>query len=109
MLEKDENNTNAISEDSKSEVNEVTELSLAVGTLISAMHADFEYLWAWHCNIAMSMVDEGVDQLTANRGAARFLNILTTGAMGSGIDITQSERYKQLVEELSKQQDGTDA
>lgn len=41
--------------------------------LRQAIKSDADYAWSWHCNVAMSFVDEGVSHETANRGAARFM------------------------------------
>ena len=43
--------------------------------LKDAMKGDDAYAWSWHCNIAMSMVDEGFNHYKANLGAARFMQI----------------------------------
>ena len=60
----------------REDTNKVT-LSDSVRHVIRAMREDISYVWSWHCNIAMSAVDEGVDHETANRAAARFLQTLT--------------------------------
>jgi len=46
-----------------------------VEQLSEAFKNDAGYAWSWHCNLAMSMVDEGVDRVTANRAAARFMKL----------------------------------
>ncbi len=38
-----------------------------------AFFSDPEYAWGWHCNIACLLLDEGVDQLAANRRAQGFM------------------------------------
>lgn len=43
----------------------------AVQTLIEALKADPEYAWAWHCNVAMAAVDEGLSHYAANKAAAQ--------------------------------------
>ena len=48
----------------------------AVQTLIETLKADPEYAWAWHCNVAMAAVDEGLSHYAANKAAARFLSWL---------------------------------
>jgi len=45
----------------------------AFETLKQAIQNDHMYAWSWHCNIAMSFVDEGVDHETANKAASRFM------------------------------------
>ena len=42
--------------------------------IAAAMKADYGYAWAWHCNIAMASVDEGMERAAANRAAARFMH-----------------------------------
>ena len=51
-------------------------VSDAMAAIVGAMHADSDYAWSWHCNIAMAFVDAGGDRYTANQGAARFMKIL---------------------------------
>lgn len=46
----------------------------AFNTLQEAIKTDAEYAWAWHCNIAVHAADAGCDMLTANLGAARFMD-----------------------------------
>lgn len=41
--------------------------------LSSAIRDDPWYAWSWHCNIAMSYVDEGVTPEQGNKAAARFM------------------------------------
>lgn len=48
----------------------------AMKVVIGALRADPDYAWSWHCNITMSMVDEGIDHAAAEHGAQRFLNLL---------------------------------
>lgn len=48
----------------------------AVQTLIETLKADHAYAWAWHCNVAMAAVDEGLSHYAANKAAARFLSWL---------------------------------
>lgn len=48
----------------------------AVQTLIETLKADPAYAWAWHCNVAMAAVDEGLSHYAANKAAARFLSWL---------------------------------
>lgn len=47
----------------------------ALAALETAMAADPELAWAWHCNIAVSMQDEGVSHSVSNAGAARFMKL----------------------------------
>lgn len=50
-----------------------TEVSRAVGILTKALREDPGFAIAYHANIAMAMVDEGLDHAAANRGAGRFM------------------------------------
>lgn len=45
----------------------------AVTALEAAMKGDPGLAWAWHCNIAVAMQDEGVSHTVSNAGAARFM------------------------------------
>ena len=47
----------------------------ALDMLKRAMLKDADYAWSWHCAIAVSMLDEGVDHAVANRGAVRFMRM----------------------------------
>lgn len=55
------------------EVQSETEVSRAVKVLCQALRDDPSFKIAYVANIAMSMVDEGVDHTLANRGAERFM------------------------------------
>lgn len=44
--------------------------------IASQIRADRDYAWSWHCNIAMPMVDGGMDADAANEGAARVMQHL---------------------------------
>lgn len=59
----------------------------SMATVSKAIRNDPGYAWTWHCNIAMAAVDEGVDHMTANKLAARFLMILT------GVDTTKNPAF----------------
>lgn len=59
----------------------------SMATVSKAIRNDPSYAWSWHCNIAMAAVDEGVDHMTANKLAARFLMILT------GVDTTKNPAF----------------
>ena len=45
----------------------------AMDHLRGTLKADPDYAWAWHSNIAMAAVDEGMEREAANRAAARFM------------------------------------
>ena len=49
---------------------------LALWWLGRQLHADDEYAWAWHCNLAMAAYDEGLEHHAANRAAGRFMHSL---------------------------------
>lgn len=44
--------------------------------ITKAIKRDKDYAYSWHCNIAMSFVDEGGDHDRANRAAGRFMQML---------------------------------
>ena len=48
---------------------------------------DSSYAWAWHCNLAVPMKDEGIDHETANRAAARIMSTMF------GIDTSKFKEY----------------
>ncbi len=58
-----------------------------VTDLIEAFKLDPDYLWTWHCNIAMGFYDAGGDHKIANEGSARFLQNLT------GIDVRKHPHW----------------
>ncbi len=62
-------------------------VSEAVKTLSEAFKVDMHFAWTWHCNIAMSYVDEGGTSETANSAAARFMKL------AFGVDTKQCEEY----------------
>jgi hypothetical protein len=43
----------------------------AFAMLKLAIAADSGYAWSWHCNLAMPMIDQGVEPSLANEAAAR--------------------------------------
>lgn len=43
----------------------------------AALHADPEYAWSWHCNIAMPIMDElGCSHADANKCAVKLMKHL---------------------------------
>lgn len=64
------------------------EVPKAFETLKNAMSLDHGYAWGWHCNIAMSFVDEGGTRELGNKAAARFMQI------AFGIDTSKFEEYQ---------------
>jgi hypothetical protein len=47
----------------------------ALNIIKSAMRDDPGYAWSWHCNVAVSMMDEGAPHDAANAAAARFMRL----------------------------------
>jgi hypothetical protein len=47
----------------------------ALNIIKSAMRDDPHYAWTWHCNVAVSMMDEGAPHDAANAAAARFMKL----------------------------------
>ena len=70
----------------ESEVNMNT--SEAFDTLKSAIQADNDYAWTWHCNVAMPFADEGGSHEQANRAAARFMQTCFD------VDVTTFDQWK---------------
>jgi len=68
------------------------EIEEAMKILIDNMKADSEIAWAWHCNIAVPMQDEGIEHILSNRAAARIMYNLFN------IDITKHKHYQEIVE-----------
>lgn len=64
----------------------------AFNVLKQALQKDDSYAWSWHCNIAVSSMDEGMEHKAANRAAARFMYTCFD------IDITKFEEYKDIME-----------
>ena len=60
----------------------------AMNVIKKALNNDPDYAWGWHCNLAMSSFDEGMDRPSANRAAARFMQICF------GVDTTQNEHFE---------------
>ena len=52
---------------------DIDNLQIAFGVLQIALANNSDYAWAWHCNIAMSAFNEGVDIGIANKIANRFM------------------------------------
>lgn len=45
----------------------------AFEVLKKAIQSDPSYAWAWHCNIAVSAQDEGMEYNASQRAASRFM------------------------------------
>lgn len=70
----------------------------AMNTVITAMQADPDYAWSWHCNVAMAFVDAGGDPYTANQGAARFMRLLANVDPAHELPTKQAEAVPQDVD-----------
>lgn len=53
---------------------EINPIQEANSILKVAIKGDESYAWAWHCNIAIPIHDEGVDIEVANKAAARIMS-----------------------------------
>jgi hypothetical protein len=52
---------------------EAVPLPPAMAIVTKALQEDADYAWAWHCNLAMAAIDEGMEHYAANQAAARFM------------------------------------
>ena len=50
-----------------------THIEEAMRALKDAMKEDPSYAWSWHCVVACSSQDEGMEHAASNRAAARFM------------------------------------
>jgi hypothetical protein len=57
------------------QVEKVNATAHAMTTLKESMRKDPDYAWTWHCNLACCAFDEGVNIVTANDIAARFMSL----------------------------------
>jgi len=69
---------------------ERTAISEAFEILQSAIQADDDFAWSWHCNVAMSFQDEGGTHEQANRAAARFMQTCF------GVDVTTLGQWREF-------------
>lgn len=69
----------------------LNEVSEAFRIVMEAVQNDQGYAWAWHCNIAMASVDEGIKHKAANRAAARFMKICFD------VDTTKFREYRHIM------------
>lgn len=76
-------------------MNEITEpfIGPCFNVLKAIVQADDAYAWSWHCNLAMSFVDEGANHMQGNRAAARFMR------MCFDVDTTKFKEYKAFFKE----------
>lgn len=88
---------------------ELKDVPSSMEAVTKAMREDQSYAWGWHCNLAMAMRDEGVDAMVAERAAARFLQILTTGVGVESIDTRQFDEYKSFEQQYNEYMTNKDA
>lgn len=60
----------------------------AFSALQKLIHSDPEYAWAWHCNLAVPIIDAGASQRQANEAAALIM------AQMFDYDITAHPNYQ---------------
>jgi hypothetical protein len=65
----------------------MSDVSQAFNTLKKALTDDPDYAWSWHCNLAMPMIDGGVEEGLANKCAARLMQHIFS------IDTSKHEHY----------------
>lgn len=85
-----------------------TPLQRAMRILVKTIRDDHGYAWGWQSNLAMSMVDQGVDHETANRAAARFLRLLTMESESPGVDITKFPEFQAFTKNWAEQSSQVD-
>lgn len=69
----------------------------AMAIVTNALHADPDYAWSWHCNVAMSALDEGLDHYRANKAAARFMSLL------AGVDTSKHPGFPDATDATLKE------
>lgn len=65
----------------------------AMKQFTKSMQEDDDYAWSWHCNLAMSAQDNGVDHKAANKSAALFMKWCFN------VDMTKHPHYIDIMEE----------
>lgn len=66
----------------------MTDMTQTMQALHAAIHADPEYAWSWHCNLAVPIMDAaGTSHKDANRAAALIM------AQVFGYDITTHPHF----------------
>jgi hypothetical protein len=68
----------------------MTAIEMSLANLKFAMSDDPDYAWSWHCNLACSMMNEGILHEVANRAAARFMET------AFGVDTSQNEHFNEM-------------
>lgn len=69
----------------------------AMAIVTDALRADPDYAWSWHCNVAMSALDEGLDHYRANKAAARFMSLL------AGVDTSKHPGFPDATDATLKE------
>jgi hypothetical protein len=69
------------------EASEAIPVQTALGILKAEIQSDNSLAWAWHCNVAMPLMDESGSHEMANRAAARFMQIVFD------IDVTNFDEW----------------
>ncbi len=64
------------------------DVSKALAVLSHSIQSCNDYAWAWHCNIAMPMIDEGIEPRTANIAASKIMRLLFD------VDVTKFNQWK---------------
>lgn len=64
--------------------------SMLFDQLIERVKSDCGIAWAWHCNIACCVMNEGIHHKTSNIIAARFMKL------AFGVDVTTFPEWKQF-------------
>lgn len=62
--------------------------------LAEHIRQDPDYAWSWHCNLAVSAMDEGLDHAAANRSAARFMCVF-------GVDMTRHCNWRKTWDKVA--------
>lgn len=84
------------------EANQQLSIENEMNVIRAAMQLDPFFGWTWHCSVAASMQDEGVDHRTSNLAAARFMK------SAFSYDSTKTQWFKEFqgiwkkLEEASK-------
>jgi len=64
------------------------DISEALDMLKRSIQSCNDYAWTWHCNIAMPMIDEGIESKTANIAASKIMRLLFD------VDVTEFNQWK---------------
>tara|TARA_B100000929_G_C15131740_1_gene291484 strand:+ start:202 stop:438 length:237 start_codon:yes stop_codon:yes gene_type:complete len=76
----------------------MNELQHAFSVFEKSMKDDPDYLWSFHCNVAMPIFDSvGISHKDANIAAARIMKHLF------GVNVTTHPHYIQLMEKFEEE------